>query len=86
MKEVEIGRVTHFFGKVMVVVIEITQGDLKIGDTIHIKGHTSDFNLKLDSMQVEHNGVEKAVPGESVGVKVPQHSHEHDKVYKVIEA
>jgi putative protease len=83
MQEVEIGKVTHYFGKASVAIIQITQGELKVGDTIHLKGHTSDFTEKIDSMQVEHQSVQKASPGESVGVKVNQHAREHDVVYKI---
>lgn len=83
MQEVEIGKVTHYFGKASVAIIAITQGELKVGDTVRFKGHTSDFTEKIDSMQVEHQNVQKASPGESVGVRVNQHAREHDVVYKV---
>ena len=83
MAEQEIGFVTHYFGKVGVAAIEITAGELKVGDTIHIKGHTSDFKEHVDSMQVDHESVEVARVGDSVGIKVSEHAREHDKVFKV---
>ena len=85
MAEVEIGRVTHYFGKVGVAAIEITSGELKVGDTIHIKGHTSDFTQTIDSMQIEHESVEVAKPGDSVGLKVAEHTRGHDVVFLVTE-
>ena len=85
MAEVELGRITHYFGKIGVAAIEITQDSLAVGDTIHIKGHTSDFNQKVDSMQIDGQPVEEAAAGHSVGLKVPEHAREHDTVYKVVE-
>jgi hypothetical protein len=55
--EEEVGKITHFFSKINVGVLELTKGDLKIGDTIHIKGHTTDFFQKVESMQVLHQPV-----------------------------
>ena len=84
MGEEEIGKVTHYFTKIGVAVIEVT-GNLKVGDTIHIKGATSDFTQKVDSMQVEHKNVDEAKAGDSVGLKVAEHAREGDTVYKVTE-
>lgn len=78
-----IGKVVHFFGKISVGIIEITAGELSIGDTIHIKGKHADFSQKIDSMQLEHDVVTKAVVGQSVGIKVTSPVHENDQVFKV---
>lgn len=78
----EIGKVTHYFTKIGVAVIELS-GDLKVGDTIHIKGATSDFKQEVDSMQIEHENIEEAEAGQSIGLKVKYHAREGDKVYKV---
>ncbi len=83
--EEEIGRVSHYFTRIGVAAIDITQGELKVGDTVHIKGHTTDFYQKIDSMQIEHQAVQKAEAGQSVGIKVTEHVRENDIVYKVIE-
>jgi putative protease len=82
-EEKQIGKVTHYFGNVSVAALSLTDA-LKVGDTIHIKGRTSDFVEKVDSMQVDHKSVEAAGPGENVAIKVKEHAREHDVVYKVI--
>jgi translation initiation factor IF-2 len=83
MAEEEIGKVTHYFSKAQVAAIEITAGSLRVGDTIHVKGHTSDFTQTVDSMQIEHDSVEEATPGQAVGIKVAEQARVHDVVYKV---
>lgn len=83
--EEEIGKITHFFSKINVGVFELSKGMLKIGDTIHIKGHTTDFYQKVESMQVEHAPVESAKPGEPVGIKVESAVRENDLIFKVTE-
>jgi len=84
MEEQEVGRVVDYFAKVGVAGIEIT-GHLATGDTIHIRGHTTDFQQTVDSMQVEHEVVLEAKPGDSVGIKVQDRCRPHDLVYKVTE-
>jgi len=81
--EQKIGIITHYFGKIGVAAIELTDGELRVGDTIHVKGHTSDFTQTVDSMQLEHDSVESAAVGQSVGIKVPEHAREHDEVFVI---
>jgi putative protease len=83
MAEEEIGKVTHYFGHIQVAAIEITSGTLRVGDTIHVKGHTSDFTQTVDSMQIEKNSVDEATVGQQVGLKVVEHARVHDTVFKV---
>ncbi len=83
MAEEKIGVVTHYFGKLGVAAIELTEGKLQVGDTIHVKGHTSDFTQTVDSIQLEHDAVESAKAGENVGIKVVEHAREHDEVFVV---
>ncbi len=83
MEERAIGKVTHFFGRISVAVLDLTE-PLKVGETIHIKGHTTDLTQKVESMQIEHKDVEEAKPGDSVAIKVAGHVREHDVVYKVL--
>ncbi|MCS7304326.1 MAG: EF-Tu/IF-2/RF-3 family GTPase [Thermoguttaceae bacterium] len=83
MPEQQIGRVTHYFGNIQVAAIEITHGTLRVGDTIHIKGHTSDFTQTVESMQIEKKPVQEAIAGQTVGIKVKEHARPHDVVYKV---
>lgn len=78
---VEIGRITHFFSKINVAVIEL-KAALSVGDTIAIKGPTTDFEQRVDSMQIEHKDVQRAEPGQSIGLKVMQRVRETDMVYK----
>ena len=84
MSEQLIGTVTHYFGKARVAGIEITAGELHVGDTIHVVGHTSDFTQRIDSMQIERAAVESAGVGDQIGVKVAEHAREHDQVYRVL--
>ena len=78
---VEIGRITHFFTKISVAVIELT-APLAVGDTIVIKGPTTDFEQIVESMQIEHNNVQRAEAGQSIGLRVAQRVRENDVVYK----
>lgn len=83
--EEEIGKFTHYFSKINVGVLELSKGTLQVGDTIHIKGHTTDFYQKVESIQVEHAPVEAAEPGQPVGIKVESPVRDHDLVFKVTE-
>ena len=83
-EEMHVGKITHYFPKISVAVVEVTGGSIKAGDEIHIKGHTTDFRQKVASMQVEHDKVEIAEPGMSVGMKVNEPVRDHDMVYKAM--
>jgi len=83
MAEEKIGVVTHYFGDIGVAALKITNGELNVGDTIHIKGHTSDFTQTVDSMQVEHESVKVALAGDEIGMKTAEYAREHDLVFKV---
>ena len=78
---VEIGRITHFFSKINVAVIEL-KAPLKVGDTIVVKGPTTDFQQVVESMQIEHNNVQTGEAGQSIGLKVIQRVRETDIVYR----
>jgi putative protease len=82
MQEKEIGKITHYYGHLSVGIVELSDA-LKLGETIHIKGHSSDFTQGVDSMQIEHANVSEAKAGDVIGIKVSQKVHPHDKVYKV---
>lgn len=77
----EIGKITHFFSKISVAVIEL-KASLKVGDTIVIKGPTTDFQQVVDSMQIEHENVQTALAGQSIGLRVVQRVRETDAVFK----
>lgn len=80
---VEIGRITHFFSKISVAVIEL-KAPLSVGDTILIKGPNTDFEQTVDSMQIEHENIQKAEAGQSIGLKLVQRARETDVVYKKV--
>jgi putative protease len=77
-----IGKVSDFFAHPVVAGIELT-GTLKVGDTIHIKGHTSDMEIAVDSMQIDNANVDEAKAGDAIGVKVSERVRRGDIVYKV---
>ncbi len=83
MTETKIGTVTHYFNHLHVAGVTLTDGELHKGDVIHIKGHTSDFEQKVESMQIDHEAVETAGPGDQIGLSVIEHAREHDTVYTV---
>jgi len=78
---VQIGRITHFFPKISVAVIEL-KASLSVGDSIVVKGPTTDFEQVVDSMQIEHENVQRAEAGQSIGLKVTERVRETDLVYK----
>jgi selenocysteine-specific translation elongation factor len=82
MPEEVIGKVSDFFAHPVVAGIELT-GTLKVGDTIHIKGHTSDMEFTVNSMQIDNANVDEAKAGDSIGVKVSERVRRGDIVYKV---
>lgn len=77
-----IGKITHYFGKIGVAVIELSDA-LKVGDNIRIVGGETDFTQSVESMEVEHQKVQEAKAGDSVGLKVNQKVREGYSVYKV---
>jgi len=82
-QETKIGRVTHYFSKLSVAIVKVEEGSLKLGDEIRIKGATSDFTQKVESMEVDHQPVKEVAAGKEVGIKVIEHARENDDVYKV---
>jgi putative protease len=81
--EERVGFVTHYYGHISVAAIRLESGSLRVGDTIRILGHTSDFRQRVDSMQIEHQAVTEAGKRQEIGIKVTEHAREHDDVYKV---
>ena len=76
--------VTHYFGHLSVAVVKLDPDTaLRVGDHIHIKGHTSDFGQRVESLQVGHAPVQEVGPNDDFGLKVVDHAREHDVVYRV---
>jgi hypothetical protein len=83
VNEEAIGTVTHYYSHLNVAVVQINKGTLKVGDTVHLKGHTTDFSQTVESMEYEHLHIVQAGAGQSVGIRVKDHAREHDIVYLV---
>lgn len=83
MAETRVGVITHYFGRIGVAVVKATDGPIAVGDTIHIKGHTTDHVQQVETLQVEHENVDRIERGGEAGMGIKVHAHEHDVVYKV---
>ncbi len=84
MEEKKIGFVSNYFSKISVAAVEITDGTVSVGDTLHYLGYTTDFESRVHSMQIELKSVTEAKKGDSVGIKVAEKVREKDKVYKIV--
>jgi putative protease len=82
--EKQIGQVTHYFKRIGVAVLELSDG-LKVGDVLHIRGHTTDFTQQVASLEVEHQKVQVVGPGADVALKVGERVRRGDAVYRVTE-
>jgi len=81
--EEAIGVITHYYSHLGVAVAQLNKGSLKTGDTIHVKGHSTDFMQTVASMEYEHQHIDQAGAGQIIGLKVIDHAREHDIVYRV---
>jgi putative protease len=84
MAEKKIGEVMKYFSKPSVAAVKITEGELSVGDSIKLSGHTTDFTDVIESMEVENKSVKKAVAGDFIGVKVSDRVRPGDEVFKII--
>ena len=84
MAEVEIGLIVDFFARPVVAAIELT-GELKVGDKIHIRGHTTDMEVLVSSMQIHNQSVPVAKAGDAIGIKVSDRVRHGDKVYRIVD-
>ena len=78
-----IGVVTHYYSHLSVATLRLESGTLRVGDTIRVRGHTTDFSQRVDSLEVNHAPVTEVGPNDDFGLKVIEHAREHDVVYKV---
>jgi len=81
--EEKVGTVTDYYSKIGVAAIHLTDGDLRVGDQIRIRGHTTDFTQPVESLQVEHQSVQQAERGSQVAVKVRERVRPRDQVFRV---
>jgi len=84
VQEVEVGKVSIFFAKPSVAAVEITSGTIAIGDTIKIVGATTNFEQRIESMEIDRKPIPSASAGQSVGIKVKERVRPHDKVFKMV--
>jgi translation initiation factor IF-2 len=85
MEKEKVGTVFTYFSKVGVAGVKLTDGSLSVGDTISIEGHTTNFQQKVESMQIDRVDVQEAGKGQSVGIKVKERVRPNDVVYKIVE-
>jgi translation elongation factor EF-G len=81
--EARVGSVTHYYSHLSVAVVRMESGTLRVGDTIHVTGHTSDFRQRVESMQIEHQPVTEVSAGQEFGLSVTEHVRDNDTIYKV---
>ena len=84
MKEEKIGFVSNYYSKISVAAVEMTDGTVSLGDTLHFLGHKTNFESKVDSMQIQHKSVKEAKKGDSVGVEISEKARAGDKVFKIV--
>ena len=75
--------VTHYYPHVDAGIVAIDAGRIHVGDTLHFKGHTTDFYQRVDRLELDHGPVQSAGDGQEVGVQVSQRVREHDEVFRV---
>ena len=78
-----VGTVTHFFKGPGVAVVRVTEGEISLGDKIHFVGHTTDFAETVNSLEVNHQKVERAKAGDEMAIQVVDRARQHEQVYKV---
>ncbi len=83
MSGIRVGEVTHFYDRLCVAVLKLTEPS-RVGDVLHVLGHHTDFQQSVESLQIEHQAVNEAAPGADVALKVTQKVHPGDAVFKII--
>ncbi len=80
MANAKVGRITHFYDKIGVAVVEVLKA-IKVGDTVKISGHDQEFTQTISSMQIEHEQIDKASKGQTVGMKMDKPVKENDELF-----
>jgi hypothetical protein len=81
----QLGRVVHYFARPGAAIVQVEQGEIRVGDTLRFFGHTTDFQQRIDRIEIDHQPVERATAGQTVGIHVSERTREHDRVGKVVE-
>ncbi len=82
MADLKVGKIIHYYDKIGVAVVEL-EDDLRVGETIKISGHGNEFVQSVSSMQIEHENIQEAKKGQTIGLKVDQEVKEGDEIYKI---
>jgi len=82
MSSVRIGEITHYFDRIGVAVVALME-TIRVGDTVHILGPSTDFQQEVTSLQIEHQPIDEGGPGQEVAMRVQQRARPHDKVFKI---
>lgn len=84
MPEEKIGQVVGYYARISVAAVQLTEGSLRVGDTIRIRGHTTDFTQPVESMEVNHQPVQQAELGAEIAIKVRERTRQKDQVFRVV--
>ena len=84
MAEEKVGEIMKFFAKPSVAAVKITSGELLVGDTVRFTGHTTDFEDRIDSMEIDNKQIEKAIPGDYIGIKVSDRVRPGDEMLRIV--
>lgn len=82
--EVRIGKITHYFNRIGVAVLDLND-DIRVGDRINIVGHTTEFSQPVESLEIDHEKVQSAGPGDDVALKVWDYVRDGDEVFRISE-
>jgi len=82
MADIKVGKITHYFDRIGVAVVELS-GSLTVGDQIRVSGHDQEFTQAVSSIQVEHQNLQTADKGDTIGMKLDKPVHEGDEIYKI---
>ncbi len=81
--DILVGKVTHYYDKIGVAIVSVENQTIKVGDTLKFSGHDQEFNQKVESIQMEHEKLDEAKPGQVVGIKTDKRVREKDQVFLV---
>lgn len=83
-EEQKVGEVVGYYARIGVAAIRLSEGPLRVGDTIRIRGHTTDFTQPVESMEADHRPIQEAQPGTEIAIKVRERARQKDQVFRVV--